>query len=67
MIALGIGGLVQNRKSLGGWITTILGIFILGAKYYSIRLSIPAVVKTYLLPVLLIAIGLLWLWRYKKD
>jgi hypothetical protein len=67
MIALGIGGLVQNRKSLAAWITTILGIFILGAKYYSIHLAIPAAVKTYFLPILLIAIGLLWLWRHKKD
>jgi amino acid transporter len=67
MIALGTGGLFQNRKSLAAWITTILGIFILGAKYYSIHLSIPAVIKTYFLPILLIAIGLLWLWRHKKD
>ena len=67
MIALGIGGLVQNRKSLAAWITTILGIFILGAKYYSIHISVPIVIKTYFLPLLLIIIGLLWLWRYKKD
>ena len=67
VIALGIGGIIQNRKSLAAWITTILGIFILGAKYYSIHLSIPAVIKTYFLPLLLILIGLLWLWRYKKD
>jgi len=67
MVALGVGGLLTNRKSLAGWITTIIGIFILGAKYYSIHFSIPAVIKTYFLPILLIVIGLLWLWRHKKD
>lgn len=67
VIALGMGGLIQNRKSLAAWITAILGIFILGAKFYSIHISIPAVIKTYFLPVLLIIIGLLWLWRRKKD
>ena len=67
IIALGIGGLVQNKKSLAAWITTIMGIFILGARYYSIHISIPGVIKTYFLPLLVIVIGLLWLWRYKKD
>ena len=67
MIALGIGGLVRNRKSLAAWITTILGIIILGAKFYSIHISVPVVIKTYFVPILLIVIGLLWLWRYKKD
>ena len=67
MIALGIGGLVQNKKSLAAWITTIMGIFILGARYYSIHISVPGVIKTYFLPLLVIVIGLLWLWRYKKD
>jgi amino acid transporter len=47
--------------------TTIIGIFILSARYYSIHIQFPVVVKTYFLPVLLIVIGLLWLWRYKKD
>ena len=67
VIVLGIGGIIQNRKSLAAWITAILGIFILGAKFYSIHISIPAVIKTYFLPMLLIIIGLLWLWRRKKD
>lgn len=67
VVALGIGGIFRNRRSLAGWITTIIGIFILGARYYSIHISIPGVIKTYFLPVLLIVIGLLWLLRYKKD
>jgi len=67
VIALGVGGVFRNRKSLAAWITTIIGIFILGARYYSIHISFPAVIKTYFLPVLLIIIGLLWLWKYRKD
>lgn len=67
VVALGIGGVLRNRKSLAAWITTILGIFILGAKYYSIHISLPGVIKTYFLPILLIVTGLLWLFRYKKD
>ncbi|MGQ9510264.1 MAG: LiaF transmembrane domain-containing protein [Thermodesulfobacteriota bacterium] len=67
VIALGIGGLLKNRKSLMAWFTTLIGIFILGSKYYSLHLSIPRGIKTYFLPVLLIFIGLLWLLRYKKD
>ena len=67
VIALGIGGLFRNRKSLAAWITMIIGVFILGARYYSIHIKFPVVMKTYFLPVLLIVIGLLWLWRYQKD
>jgi hypothetical protein len=67
VIALGVGGLFQKRKSLAAWLTTIIGIFVLGAKFYSIHISVPTIIKIYFLPVLLIVIGLLWLWRHKKD
>jgi predicted membrane protein len=67
VVALGIGGLFRNSKSVSAWITTIIGILILGAKYYSIQFSIPSIIKTYFLPILLIVMGLLWLWRFKKD
>jgi predicted membrane protein len=67
VVALGIGGLFRNSKSVPAWTTTIIGILILGAKYYSIQFPIPSVIKTYFLPVLLIIIGLFWLVKYKKD
>ena len=67
VVALGVGGILRNRKSLAAWVTMIIGIFILGTKYYSLHLSVPGVVRTYFLPILLIVIGLLWLWKYKKD
>lgn len=67
VIVLGVGGIIRKGRSLAAWITTILGVFILGAKYYSVHISVPTMIKTYLLPVLLLLVGLLWLWRYKKD
>ncbi len=67
VIALGIGGLLRNRRSVAAWVTTIIGVLILGGKYYSIHLSLPHLMKVYFLPVLLIVIGLLWIWRHKKD
>jgi predicted membrane protein len=67
VVALGAGGIFRNRKSPAAWGTMIIGIFILGARYYSIHIRFPVVIKTYFLPVLLIVIGLLWLWKYKKD
>ncbi len=67
VIALGIGSLSRNSRSVAGWITTIIGILILGSRYYSIHLAIPAFVKAYFLPVLLIVIGILWLLKYRKD
>ena len=67
VIALGIGGLGRNRRSIPAWITTVLGIFILGTKYYSIHISVPGIIRTYFLPVLMILIGLLWLLKYRKD
>jgi predicted membrane protein len=67
VVALGVGGILRNRKSLAAWITAIIGIFVLGARYYSIHISFPVVFRTYFLPILLIAIGLIWLWKYRKD
>jgi hypothetical protein len=67
VIALGIGGLGRNTRSVPAWITTIIGVLILGARYYSIRISIPGIVKAYFLPILLIVMGLLWLLKYRKD
>jgi hypothetical protein len=67
VVALGIGTLFRDSRSVAGWITTIIGILILGSRYYSIHLSIPAFIKAYFLPVLLIAIGVLWLLKYRKD
>lgn len=67
VVALGVGNIFRNIRSLPAWITAIIGILIVGAKYYSFDISIPAIVKTYFLPALLIAIGLVWLWKYSKD
>jgi predicted membrane protein len=67
VVALGVGGIFRNRRSPAAWVTSIVGVLILGARYYSIHIRVPFVIKTYFLPILLIVIGLLWLWKYKKD
>jgi len=67
VVALGAGGLLRNMKSLPAWITTLIGIFILNASNYPIQIKIPGGIRTYFLPVLLITLGLIWLWKYKKD
>jgi predicted membrane protein len=67
VVTLGVGGIFRNRKSLAAWVTMIIGIFILGARYYSLHISIPRIMRIYFLPILLIVIGLLWLWKYQKD
>ena len=67
VVALGAGGIFRNRRSLAAWVAAIVGVLILGARYYSIHIKVPFVIKTYFLPILLIVIGLLWLWKYKKD
>ncbi len=67
VIALGVGGVLRNRRSFPGWMTMIIGILILGEKYYSIHFSVPNLIRVYFLPVLLIFLGLLWIWKYKKE
>jgi hypothetical protein len=67
VVALGVGNIFRNIRSLPAWITAIIGLLIVGAKYYSFDIAIPAIIKTYFLPALLIAIGLVWLWKYSKD
>lgn len=67
IVALGIGGLYKNTRSVSGWIATIIGILVVGAKFYSVHLGLPPMVKTYFLPILLIFVGLLCLWKFKKD
>ena len=67
LVALGAGGIFRNGKSFPAWVTTIIGVLILGAKYYTLKFSIPDVVRTFFLPALLIVIGLLWIWKYHEE
>lgn len=67
IVALGAGGIFHNKKSPAAWVTAAIGILILGTRYYSIHIRVPFVIKTYFLPTLLIVIGLLWLWKFRKD
>jgi len=67
IVALGVGGLYRNSKSVPGWITTILGVLILGAKYYTLNIRFPDLLRLYFLPILLIALGLIWLCLYRRE
>ena len=67
IVALGIGELYKNTRSVAGWLATVVGVLILGGKYYSVHVKVPTTVKTYFVPVLLIVIGLICLWKFKKD
>ncbi len=67
IVALGIGGLYKNTRSVAGWLATIVGVLILGTKYYSVNVGVSSTVKTFFIPVLLIVIGLICLWKFKKD
>ncbi len=67
IVALGIGGLYKNTRSVAGWLATIVGILILGTKYYSVNVGVSSTVKTFFVPALLIVIGLVCLWKFKRD
>jgi hypothetical protein len=67
VIALGLGGLLRSVRSVPSWVTLFIGLLILSSKYYSLHFRIPVMLKTYFAPVLLILIGLLWFWRYRKE
>ncbi len=68
VVALGAGGLLRNLRSIPSWITMLIGILILNIAYSPVQsIKIPAALKTYFMPVLLIALGLVWLWKYKRD
>ncbi len=67
VVALGAGGLLRNVKSVPSWITMLLGILVLNTRYYSIHLRIPGMVRTYFVPAMMIFLGFIWLWKYRKD
>jgi hypothetical protein len=70
IVALGLGGLYKNTRSVTGWLATIVGALILGAKFWSKYFSVQGLhpaVKTFFVPVLLIVIGVICLWKFTKD
>jgi hypothetical protein len=67
IVALGVGRLYRNTRSIPGWITTIFGVLILGTKYYTVNIRFPDVLKLYFIPTVLIVLGLIWLCLYRKD
>jgi hypothetical protein len=67
IVALGLGGLHKNTRSVSGWLATIVGGLIVGSKYYSVHVGVSSTVKTFFVPVVLILIGVICLWKFTKD
>jgi hypothetical protein len=67
IVALGVGNILRDTKSIPAWVTAIIGALVLGTKYWSVNVSVPPTIKTYFLPGFLIVIGLLWMLKYTKD
>ena len=67
VVALGMGGLYKNKHSVMAWVTTVVGVLIVGARFYSIHIAVPELVKTYFAPAILILIGLLCFLKFIKD
>ncbi len=69
VIAFGAGGLLRNIRSIPAWVTTLIGIFLLNMNvgYHPVHVRLPTAIRTYYLPILLICLGLLWLWKRKRD
>jgi hypothetical protein len=65
IVALGLGNLYKNIRSVSGWLATIVGG--LSVVYYAMPKGLHPTVKTLFVPVLLIVIGLIGLWKFAKD
>ena len=64
LIAVGVCTLIQRFKDLGGWFITIAGVVFLFNELYGFDLSR---LSQYLLPALLILLGIFVILRRKKT
>ncbi|MCE5212839.1 MAG: DUF5668 domain-containing protein [Deltaproteobacteria bacterium] len=63
LIAIGVCTLIQKFRDLGGWIITLAGIGFLFYEFYGLNLSRYS---QYLLPAILVLLGLFVIIRRKK-
>lgn len=63
LIAIGVCTLIQKFRDLGGWIITLAGIGFLFYEFYGFNLSRYS---QYLLPAILVLLGLFVIIRRKK-
>lgn len=64
IIVIGISTIFQRVKDFGGWFITIAGILFLANEFYGIELS---KFSKYLLPAVLVLLGILIIIRRKKH
>jgi hypothetical protein len=66
LIVIGIGAIVQHGKDLGGWFITTAGVLLLLLQNWHMDIQM---VSTYLLPLLLIGVGVNIIRKYfrKKE
>jgi len=63
LIAVGVCTLIQKFRDLGGWIITLAGVAFLLNEFYGFELS---QYSKYLLPAVLILLGIFVIFRRKK-
>ncbi len=64
LLAIAVATLIQRSKDLGGWILLSVGIVFLLTGTLNVDLQ---VLGQYVLPLLLIALGVSMLWKKKKG
>ena len=64
IIVIGISTIIQRVKDFGGWFITIAGVLFLVNEFYGFELS---KYSQYLLPAVLILLGIFILLRRKKH
>ena len=64
IIVIGISTIIQKVKDFGGWFITIAGVLFLANEFYGLELS---QFNKYLLPVVLVLLGIFVILRRKKK
>jgi len=66
LIVIGIGAIAQRGKDIGGWFIAAAGVFLLLTQNWQLDIQM---VSTYILPLLLIGVGINIIRKYfrKKE
>ena len=64
IIVIGLSTIIQRAKDFGGWFITIAGVLFLVNEFYGFELS---QYSKYLLPVVLVLLGIFVILRRKKH
>lgn len=64
LIVIGIGAIIQRRRNPGGWFITVAGSFLLLVQNWQMDIQM---LSTYVLPLVLIGIGVNMIWKYFRK